>query len=97
MQIKVMLVEGDYVMTSVHACLLWVRHTASHSILKTAVFIGAARIQMALCLVGVGVTNTLFSASLISPEGLVAVVTVAVVSATTLGQGDTGVTIQDEP
>lgn len=65
--------------------------------MKTAVFIGATIIQMALRLVGVWVTNTFFSASLISPEGLVDVVTVAVVSAATLGQGDAGVTIQGEP
>ena len=51
---------------------------------------------MALHLVGVGVTSAALSASLISPEGLVAVVTVTIVSAATLGRGDTGVAIQDQ-
>ena len=85
MQIIVMLVKGDYVMTRVHACLPAVRHTASDTILKTAVFIWSTRIGMALHLVGVGVTSAAFGASLISPEGLVAVVTVTIVSAATLG------------
>lgn len=97
MQIIVMLVKGDYVMTSVHTCLLMVQHTASDTILKTAVFIWATGIQMTVCLVGVGVTDALFSAFLISPEGLVAVVIVAVVSAATLGQEDTVVAVQDKP
>lgn len=92
-----MLVKGDYVMPGVHACLPGVRHAASDSTLKTTVFFRAARIHTALRLVCVVVTNTLFGTSLVSPEGLVAVVMVAVVSAATLGQGDTGVTIEDEP
>ena len=65
--------------------------------LKTAVFSGSARIQMALGLVGVGVAHTPLGASLVGPEGLLAVVMVAVVSAATLGRGHAGVTVQDEP
>lgn len=97
MKIIVTLVKGVYVTSSVHASLRGVRHTASDAILKTAVFMWTTRIQMALRLARVGFTNTLFSAFLVSPEGLVAVVMIAVVSAATLGQGDTGVAIQDEP
>lgn len=96
MQIIVLLVKSDDVMTSVHACLLRVRHAASDTVLKTAVFIWATRSRIAPRFVGEGVTNALFSALLIRPEGLVAVVMVAVVSAATLGQGDAGVAIQDK-
>lgn len=84
-------------MTGIHARLLGVRHTASDSILKTAIFIGVTRIRLALQLVGVGVTNAPFSASLIRPKGPVVVVMVAIESADTVGQGNTGGTIQDEP
>lgn len=41
-------------------------------------------------------SNTFFSASLVSPEGLVVMVIVVVVSAATPEQGDTGVAIQEE-
>lgn len=89
------MVKGFYVTSSVHT--RWVWHTASGAVLKSAVLTWTARIQTALCLVRVGVTNAPLGASLISPEGLVAAEMVTVVSAATLGQGDTGVAIQHEP
>lgn len=83
MQLTVMLVKGDYGMTGVHARMLGMRQTASELIVKTTILVGATGIQMTLRLMGVGVTNTLLGAALISPESLVAVVTAAVVGAAT--------------
>lgn len=97
MKVVLKLVKGFYVTSSVHTCVHRVRHAPSHAALKGAVLTWAARIQMAPCLVCVGVTDAPLGASVIGPEGLVAAVMVTVVSAATLGQGDTGVAIQHEP